>query len=318
MKCRICNNSEKNLPFKVKEMMYGFRDEFTYFQCNACECLQLLDVPEDMAKYYPLGYHGPINVATNFFKKIKYYRKGLRINYAIFNKGLLGKLLHKTHPEDFYRLFNNIGLTENSSILDVGCGSGWILYDLAFAGFKNLIGIDPYIEKDMEYENKVKIFKRSIQEINGSFDLILFNHSFEHDPQPRETMKSVSSFLKPAGVCLLRIPIMPCFAWEHYKENWVQIDAPRHIFLHSLKSLEILARETNLRLEKIIYDSTDLQFWGSEQYQKGIPLFSSRSYGKNRKNSIFSEAEIESFKERAATLNRENRGDQATIYLRKN
>lgn len=318
MKCRICDNSEHNLPFKVKEMMYGFRDEFTYFQCNKCECLQILEIPNDVAKYYPIGYHGSIKIARNFFKRYKYYRKGFKINYAIFNKGLIGKLLHKKHPEDFYGLFNNIGLTKDSAILDVGCGSGWILYDLTFAGFKNLTGIDPYIEKDMEYENKVKIFKKDIHEVKGKFDLILFNHSFEHHPEPKKTLEIVSGSLTSAGVCLLRIPIVPSFAWEHYKENWVQIDAPRHFFLHSLKSLEILARGTNLRIEKIIYDSTDFQFWGSEQYKKDIPLFSSRSYGKNRKNSIFSEAEIEGFKQRAATLNRENRGDQATFYLKKN
>ena len=32
MKCKICSNVEGNRSLKVREMMYGTRDEFAYFQ----------------------------------------------------------------------------------------------------------------------------------------------------------------------------------------------------------------------------------------------------------------------------------------------
>lgn len=57
MKCRICQNEEGNISFELTEMMYGLRDEFKYFQCSACECIQIVSPPVDMNKYYPGDYY---------------------------------------------------------------------------------------------------------------------------------------------------------------------------------------------------------------------------------------------------------------------
>lgn len=34
MICEICGNSENNKAFQIREMMFDFRDEFTYFECS--------------------------------------------------------------------------------------------------------------------------------------------------------------------------------------------------------------------------------------------------------------------------------------------
>jgi len=39
----------------------------------------------------------------------------------------------------------------------------------------------------------------------------------------------------PGGWCVIRIPTVSSFAWEHYREQWVQLDAPRHFFLHKVR-----------------------------------------------------------------------------------
>ena len=36
MICKICGNIEENKVFKIREMMFGFRDKFTYFECSKC------------------------------------------------------------------------------------------------------------------------------------------------------------------------------------------------------------------------------------------------------------------------------------------
>ena len=101
------------------------------------------------------------------------------------------------------------------NILDVGCGAGSNLYYLKTIGFKNLFGIDKFIENDIYYSSGLKIEKKSIYEVDRKMDLIIFNHSLEHMPDPIKIFHHISKLLKKNGVCLISIPIIPSFAWEH-------------------------------------------------------------------------------------------------------
>jgi len=318
MKCKICNNSIGNKVYEVKEMMFGFRDKFTYFQCSICGCLQISEFPVEMSRYYPTNYCSFLLPPTRKSRNpIKRLTKKMRGRYAILNKGVLGKLIYTFFPNDTLRMLSHICLTENSAILDVGCGSGSLLDYLSEIGFKHLLGVDPYIKEDIEYDNGLKILKKSIHKLDGKWDLIMFHHSFEHIPDPLETLQSVARLLTKGGVCLIRVPTVSSYAWEHYKENWVQLDAPRHFFLHSIKDIALLAEKVNLDLEKIVYDSTDFQFWGSEQYIRDIPLTAPRSYSVDPTNSIFSVFKIAAFKQKAKELNLKNQGDSCAFFLRK-
>jgi stress response protein YsnF len=79
--------------------------------------------------------------------------------------------------------------------------------------------------------------------------------------------------------------------------------------------MELLASKVGLEITSIDYDSFDFQFWGSEEYRKGISRYAENSYTVNPKSSIFSEADIKSFRKRAEQLNAEKDGDQACYYF---
>jgi SAM-dependent methyltransferase len=318
MKCRICDNSENNKMYEAQEMMFGYRDKFIYFQCSKCSCLQISKMPSDMSKYYPSNYSSfSQTLPSQSTNPIKKFLKKSRDNFAIFNNGVIGKLIYAMFPYENLRRLSRVHLSKNSSILDVGCGTGSFLYVLRENGFNHLLGIDPYIKSDIEYVNGLKILKKVIHNIGGKWDLIMFDHSFEHIPDPLETLQAVSRLLSAEGACLIRIPTVSSYAWDHYGVNWVQLDAPRHFFLHSIESIKLLAEKTDLNLERIVYDSTYFQFCGSEQYIKNIPFLHEQSYRINSSNSIFSKEDIKIFKKSTIKLNLENRGDQAIFYLRK-
>ena len=116
---------------------------------------------------------------------------------------------------------------------------------------------------------------------------------------------------------MIRTPVVPNFAWEKYKTFWVALDAPRHLFIHSINSLSILSKQAGFKILNIVYDSTALQFIGSEQYSQGIPLKSRHSYKINPKKSIFSDEDIRHFEENANELNKNKIGDQACFFLHK-
>lgn len=318
--CRICNNSHDNTTWQVREMNLGTRDTFTYFQCSRCHSLQIEDVPDDLSSYYSSasGYYScagdPSDDSQSGIKKLALR---LRDRYAIFDKGIMGKYLFAKYPRYDMRALSQCILTDATRILDVGCGSALLLYSLKKLGFRNLLGIDAYIDADIDYDKGLKILKKTIHEIEGEWDLIMFHHCFEHVADPLETLKCVWQLLSDGGICLIRVPVVPSYAWERYQTDWAQLDPPRHIFLHSVESLNILAQQADFDIEKIVYDSTDFQFWASEQYAKDIPLMSDRSYMVDPERSIFRTAQIAAFSREAKQLNKKRQGDQAAFYLRK-
>jgi SAM-dependent methyltransferase len=238
-------------------------------------------------------------------------------DYAFLGKGFIGKLLYKKKPNAPLKSLSRLSLNKDTKILDVGCGAGSVLYYLNGLGFNNLMGIDPFIAKDIDYGNGLKIIKQEINEVDGQWDLVMFHHSFEHVSYPLETMQSASRLLTPNGTIVIRIPTVSSYAWKHYKVFWVQLDAPRHFYLHSIESMKILADHSGLNLHEVIYDSSGFQFWGSEQYVKGLPFRDKRSYAVNPRGSIFLKADISAFNIRAHELNEVKQGDQAIFLLRK-
>jgi len=315
--CKICNNSENNEAYQIKEMMFGFRDEFTYFECSKCGCLQIDEYPRNIGKYYPPYY-------CSFRKGI--FQNSLKQNlirkrdaYALFKKGFFRKLLSKKYP---YPLFDQLSMTKinfNSKILDVGCGAGNLLYSLKDLGFKDLVGVDPFID-EKNFEMGIRILKKVIYDLpdDQKFDLIILNHSFEHILDQLETLVKVSAILSEQGICFMRMPVKTEYIWNRYGTNWVQIDAPRHFFLHTLKSFELLVKKSDLVIEDVIFDSTEFQFWGSEQYKMDISLEADNSYSVTPKKSMFTTKQIREFKRMAKELNKIKQGDQAAFYLKKN
>lgn len=317
MECRICGNAVGNREYVVREMMYGIRDEHTYFQCQSCDCLQISSVPDNIATYYQNSYYSYAKP-----KKQSYLRQFLvtaRDSYAIKGKGWLGRAVSRRFPHRNCAFLEPLraSLTPNSRILDVGCGSGQLLTSFHNAGYTNGLGVDPFLDEDLVYPNGLRIQKCTLDEIGGEFDLIMFHHSFEHIPDQDKTLEKVRKLLAPQGWCVIRIPMVDCSAWQIYGTNWVQIDAPRHFFLHSRRSLNQIAARNGLSVRKVVYDSSGFQFWGSEQYVRDIPLRDPRSYAVNPSQSIFSEQDLMEFTRRADELNTQQIGDQASFYLQR-
>lgn len=134
MICKICDNSKNNKEFKIKEMMFGFRDEFTYFECSKCGCLQIAEIPKNISKYYPLNYYSYKKILNKNF--IKEFFKAKRDEYALFKKGFIGEMIYKKYPNPFFDLISKARINYNSNILDVGCGFGNYLLALNRIGLK--------------------------------------------------------------------------------------------------------------------------------------------------------------------------------------
>ena len=313
MHCRICNNATDNATYAVKDMMFGPGDSFVYFQCAECGCLQISVFPEDIDQFYPENYYAYQTVPAPQVSRLRKKMMQLRDAYAVFNRGLPGKWLYQRYPSVRLRSLHRLPLTRKMRILDVGCGSGSLLRSLHTLGFEDLLGVDPHPAPPSE----VTMLQQDLHEMEGKWDVIMFHHSFEHLPNPRESLEQVYRLLAEGGHCLIGIPTVSSHAWEHYGVHWAQLDAPRHFFLHSLESMQRLAQAAGFKIVDAVYNSTAFQFWGSEQYKAGIPLHDERSYSENPSHSLFSRAAIRAYEAQARSLNLNKQGDQVVLYLQK-
>ncbi|MDR3651981.1 MAG: class I SAM-dependent methyltransferase [Paludibacter sp.] len=307
--CKICGNTINNNPFLAKELMYGLNREFNYFECSKCGCLQIESIPTNIADYYPtdyLSFKRPI-----FFKKRTAFKSFLKIKVARYYAGsfnILGFILSFFVANQFPWIKPGIVNLE-SKILDVGCGTGKLLLTMQRFGYKNLTGIDPFNQKDIFYDNNLSIYKKDLFDLDNKFDLIMLNHSFEHMEFPEKVLLKLSTIVEKNGCILIRIPLAGSYAWRKYKTNWVQLDAPRHFYLHTVKSMSILAEKSGLKLDEVKFDSTSFQFIGSEKYLRGYKI--------TDKVNIFSKIQLKAFKKEAIQLNSLNDGDTACFYLYK-
>ncbi len=272
-KCRICGDEAEHKTYRVREMFFGTGQEFTYFECDKCQCLQILEIPENLGDFYGDGYYS-------------------------FNRPEIKEPM----TSDRIRI----------RVLDVGCGAGRWLAERYEEGYVNLLGCDPFIENDISYGPYIHIKKKTIHEMDGVYDLIMLQDSFEHMGDPVETLISVERLLEKTGVCLINTPVFPNAAYDILGVNWYQWDAPRHLFLHSVNSMNYLCQKAGLQIQKIIFNSGIGQFTASFLYQKGIPYIKQNV---DVIKSKFSLQELEKFEDLTAELDRKGYGDHAVFVI---
>ena len=312
--CRICKNDRDITEFfRVKEMMFGLDEYFEYFRCPVCNCLQITALPAEMDKYYSGAYYSH-STDISLLKRLSVRMAVLRDKADLFNESLLGKMigLFVAGREEIRFVTYLDGIDRNSRILDVGSGMGFYLHRLSALGFTNVRGIDPFLKEESVRSGAVTIERKYLSAyIEKDFDLITLQHTFEHLPNPAETLRLVYEKLRPGGYCVIRVPVIPNMAWEEYREHWFQIDAPRHVFIPSVETMHRLCRPSGFRIEGIVYDSTPKQFYISEQYRQGIPLVKQGGPGS------ITRGKMALYERKTAIANKTGKGDQAIFILKK-
>jgi len=308
--CGICGKKTVR-ACKSREMMLGLRTEFIYLRCIGCGCLWLADPPADYAPYYPNQYYSFAPTSRAFSERLKSFFRTKR-DMSYFGRSVFGAYLARYFEECALRSVSALALGRNERILDVGCGNGRLLHTMAAVGFTELTGIDRFVEDGAEGRHGVRLLKCSLDDMkDGEYDLIMFHHSLEHVEDPKATLRAADRLLAKHGICLIRLPLIAS-AWWTYGPDWVQLDAPRHSWIPTVKGMQILAESAGLTISRLEYDSTAFQFWGSELYIRNIALNEVRN-GSAR--LPFRHAEMNGWRTRAKELNHCNRGDQAAFYL---
>lgn len=320
-RCGICGNQMHNTTHVVREMMFKTGEQFVYVQCGQCGTLQLQYPPLDMARYYPrsiIRLESLYLTKDNFLKSFLRHR---RAQYLLTGKSFLGKAITQRIGTPWYfqwlsKLFSYYSISMQSRILDVGCGSGDLLLCMQKDGYSNLVGVDPFTTKEFKF-GSLEILKRRLVDVEGIFDCIMMHHALEHVPDPLQTMRHIHHLLRPAGGALIRIPIFSEPMWKEYYTNWIDFDAPRHVYIFTAKSFSDLAHQAGFSIREIVYESGNFTLYASEQNRRNISLTDERSYFVNPGKSIFSDQQMFEFQKKAEMMNKDKQGDRAAFYLTK-
>lgn len=305
--CVFCGSIQLGNTLVACERMLGLGDKFTYNECGQCHSLQIARIPDDLFKYYPSNYY---SFNSKRSPKLKNFLKtNLALKALDDRLGLSGTIASKfISIPDVVSWLKSAKIDRDARILDVGCGTGKLLRQLYDMGYSKVSGVDPYLPANVE-THPITIHRKELSELDGKYDFIMFHHSLEHMANPSRIIGAAKALLSPNGKLLIRLPVAGSWAFKHYKEHWVQLDAPRHLSIPSPQGMEVVAAKNGLVTLSTVYDSNEFQFYGSEMYLRGLPLA-----GNNPRN-FFSAQELKNFRIKSQELNLNGNGDAASFYF---
>lgn len=223
MRCPICDTTQTYTVGKA--IKFGF--PVRIYLCKTCQTFFCENHDEFhlLKKYYSQGQLKP---------SLRFYKMSAKLQ----KRWLLRQL-------DF---------TKIEDILEIGCGFGFLLYELRRMG-KNVKGIEPdpgaafYASRNLHLPIRNQMFEDCGEE--GKFDLVILSHVLEHVAQPKNFLKKIlQEYLKDNGYLFIEIPNsefeIPYYQDEYYLE-WTSSD---HTFVYSKRSLEELAHRLKLRIVK--------------------------------------------------------------------
>ena len=323
--CPACLSASQSDVIAVRENMFGIEADFDYSICAGCGSLALVSIPEDLAAYYPTNYY-----SVDLDPERALGAPGIRqfaqmvTGSVLWGRGAVSGAATAVIPRRQLRTLVSVlhsirraGLVNGRAtrVLDVGCGSGMLVFALGLAGMKDVAGIDPFLSGERELSTGGRLRRQDLSQVEGHYDLIMFHHSFEHVPDPEAVLQEALGRLTPQGRVLIRMPTPSSQAFETYGAAWVQLDAPRHLVVLSRRGLVRLCERVGADVVSVDDDSTGFQFWGSEQNLRGIPLMDGRSVMVKPGDAPFSKRQLQGWEKQAVALNRAGRGDQAAWVI---
>lgn len=191
-------------------------------------------------------------------KLIKNYRKDLFGNY----------LAVPVNPDELYskaaespfskKVFNDLKnyLSNNSKILEIGCGAGEVLILFKQSGFNNLTGIDPTPEYFQSLKNfyDIECYDKSLSEFaeisdqKKNFDCIILMNVIEHFVEPDKALKIINKLMAENGIFYIMTTDL-----YRFNKPFSQFCIP-HTFYFSQTTLENLLKKCGFKVKRYFDD----------------------------------------------------------------
>jgi SAM-dependent methyltransferase len=215
-------------------------------RCLECDLVRLTDIPTVDVAYPREYYGGGEKKFVPGIEAISHIRPALMSRAIRFCE-------KKARTED-----------RQPRVLDVGCGRGYLLHDLAARGW-SCAGIDipgSPLPRDAGARNLDCRLGDAckLPWANGLFDLVVINHVLEHVHDPWAACREAARVLRDRGLLYVGVPNYGSFQSRLFGPQWFPLELPRHIYHFSSTSLERLLTETGF----------SAHYWATRSFRQGV------------------------------------------------
>ncbi len=211
--CPVCRDIGSRPRFRIEGLESVIRE------CPRCELgwMDPLPPPELLASFYPSHYYGEDGSK---------FRGGIEPVLRLVGSRRLR--------------FITSHLPRGAAVLDVGCGRGVLLGELANRGYR-VFGTERSPDAARGADPRAEIrFGETLRDAAFDadfFDQVIIWHVFEHLPDPIETLREVHRILKPGGSVIIAVPNFSSWQARWSGADWFHLDPPRHLYHFSTDSL---------------------------------------------------------------------------------
>lgn len=252
-RCAACGGEEWADWAETADPITG--EQFEVEVCSSCGLGRTVPVPADLGGYYSTEYHGSGGIR---FKPV--VEAAIRTSRAARVRMVL-----RAHPQA-------------GAILDVGCGRGLILADLAGRGWRTL-GVERSAAASRHARQVLGLDVRvgelaSLALPEASFDVICLFHVLEHLPDPGAALAEARRLLRPDGTLLVEVPNFGSLQSRLARGGGFHLDPPRHLFHFSRPALQAVLDRSCFRPGPVRTHSFEFGYFG--MLQSLLNLFTRR------------------------------------------
>ncbi|MFQ5769977.1 MAG: class I SAM-dependent methyltransferase [bacterium] len=237
--CLVCGSDKYQLKFNAPDRFHlNAGNKYRIVTCSHCGFVYLNPRPklESVAEFYQSDNYQPFlstQTTFNLWDKLYYWTRTYSVR-------------HKRRKIE--------QLKSRGKILDIGCGTGEFLHEMQINGWQ-VVGIEKE-RQAAEFAQRaygLKVFTKELSKINylkKSFDVITLWHVLEHLHDPVNILKIVKELLKDDGMILIAVPNIASFDAWFYRNNWVALDAPRHLYHFMPATVKKISQAAGLEIFK--------------------------------------------------------------------
>jgi 2-polyprenyl-3-methyl-5-hydroxy-6-metoxy-1,4-benzoquinol methylase len=234
----------------MTDHLYGVPGTFTIAKCQSCGLLftNPRPIPNLIDSLYSNYYSGSMALSGSQTPSISEHMKrntSLRKTYHRVFGNYLGEVLSKARGR----------------VLDIGCGLGTTLDDLARLGCE-VLGIEPNPDAAKRCKERgLNVECALVEDLNypeNCFDTVILFHVIEHLASPKNILQKIFHALKPSGRVFITCPNAESYLSKFFGEYWAGWHLPFHFYHFTPKTISKLIGLTAFETVKLQARTSDL------------------------------------------------------------
>jgi 2-polyprenyl-3-methyl-5-hydroxy-6-metoxy-1,4-benzoquinol methylase len=243
--CYLCGGKGTILYEDLHDALFGVEGRWNFWRCDNGNCqlvwLDPFPAEDELSRIYENYYTHDIKDQE---RKDASGNKLLHWSLKQIDSMLKSLTLNRRRRKKMDTMY--LRDLPPGKVLEVGCGEGSRLARIRDLGWA-VVGQDvdrKAIEK-ARVNHGLTVFGgdlRSLSFEQNSFDAVIMNHVIEHVTDPVALLSECHRILKLGGILISVTPNIESLGHSHFKCHWLGLDPPRHLFLFSRKTLDLVVR----------------------------------------------------------------------------